>query len=131
MIKQIDKCIHGIAMLIYELRRREKDIVHNLRSIELNNKREEYKADLASSILKLEFKKTVTPVLFSTKDSKELETLTRAYRDVYKTVFTSQYEEELTLIENALIFLDKAGQETTKLLELVEYYERKNKQNSE
>jgi len=108
-------------MLICELRRREKDIVQNLAPIELNKKREEYRADLASSIGTLEHKKFVTPELFNTEDEKKLETLTRAFSDVYRTVFTSQYAEELTMIENAIIFLEKAGQESTKL---VEYYER-------
>jgi len=121
MIKQIDKGIHGVAMLTCELRRREKDIVQNLAPIELNKKREEYRADLASSIGTLEHKKFVTPELFNTEDEKKLETLTRAFSDVYRTVFTSQYAEELTMIENAIIFLEKAGQESTKL---VEYYER-------
>lgn len=123
MIKQLDKGLHALAMLLHDLRRREKDIVQNLAPIELNKKREEYRADLARSIGSLERKKLATPELFTTEDSKNLETLTRAFSDVYKTVFTSQYAEELTMIENAIIFLDKAGQETTKL---VEYYERTN-----
>ena len=124
MIKQIDKCLPGLAILIYELRRREKDIVQNLEPKELNKKREEYRADLASSIGTLEHKKLATPELFNTEDSKKLETLTREFSDVYKTVVTSQYTEELTMIEKAIIFLDKAGEESTKL---IEYYERMNK----
>ena len=128
MIKQLDKGLHGIATLLYELRRREKDIVQNLAPIELNKKREEYREDVSRSIGELERKKLASPELFTTEDSKKLEALTRAFSDVYKTVFTSQYAEELTMIENAIIFLDKAGQENTKL---VEYYERTNKQNNE
>lgn len=123
MIKQLDKGLHGVAILLYDLRRREKDIVQNLAPKELNKKREEYRADVASSIGELERKKLATPELFNTEDSKKLETLTRAFSDVYRTVFTSQYAEELTMIDNAIIFLDKAGEESTKL---VEYYERTN-----
>lgn len=123
MIKQLEKGIHGLAMLLYELRLREKDIIQNLRPLELIKKREEYREELAHIIGELERKKHSAPELFSPEDEAKHSGLITDYRYAYLAAFTSQYDDELAMIEKSIIFLDKVGQDTTKLLE---YYERIN-----
>jgi len=121
MIKNLDERIYGIAMLLSDCNKRQKDIIENLAPSEQNKKRDEYRGELGSEIGKLEHKKLVTPELFTKYDEGKLDELITKYRDAYTTVFPSSYAEELALLEKTAIFLNKAGEESTRLFE---YYVR-------
>lgn len=108
-------------MLQYDCNKRQRDIIENLAPAELNKKRAEYRGELSSEIGKLERKKLVNPEMFTKCYEEKLEELKTQFRDVYTTVFPSSYAEELELLENTTIFLDKAGEESTRLFE---YYIR-------
>ena len=121
MIKNLDERIHSIAMLLCDINKRQKDIIENLAPTELNKKRAEYRGELSSELGKLEHKKLVTPELFTNSDAGKLEELITKFRDSYITVCTSSYTEELAILEKTAIFLNKAGEESTRLFE---YYVR-------
>lgn len=121
MIKKLDERIHGIAMLLCDVNKRQKDIIENLAPSELNKKRAEYRGELSSEIGKLERKRHSTPELFTNSDEWNLDELITKYRDAYTTVFPSSYAEELAILEKTAIFLNKAGEESTRLFE---YYVR-------
>ena len=121
MIKKLDERIYGIAMLLSDINKRQKDIIENLAPSELNKKRDEYRGELGSEIGKLEHKRHSTPELFNMYDVSKLDELVTKYRDAYNTVFSSSYAEELAQLEKTAIFLNKAGEESTRLFE---YYVR-------
>ena len=121
MIKRLDERIYGIAMLLSDCNKRQKDIIENLAPAEQNKKREEYRGELASEIGNLEHKRHSNPELFTNSDEWNLDELITKYRDAYTTVFPSSYTEELAMLEKTAIFLNKAGEESTRLFE---YYVR-------
>ena len=121
MIKNLDERIHGIAMLLCDVNKRQKDIIENLAPSELNKKRDAYRGELSSEIGKLERKKLVNPEMFTKCYDEKLEELQTKFRDSYTTVFPSSYAEELAMLEKTAIFLNKAGEESTRLFE---YYVR-------
>lgn len=123
MIKNLDERIYGIAALLYDINKRQKDIIENLALSELEEKRDEYRRELGSEIGKLEHKRHSTPELFNMYDVGKLDELVTKYRDAYTTVFPSSYTEELAILEKTAIFLNKAGEESTRLFE---YYVRTN-----